>query len=341
MKFISLIEYNIISISQSQYYFIKEDECHIVSMQQKEACREQDILLPPGMAAAWACAGNWSFLPERIGGWGEREAELDVLALVFVVGLLFESVGVATGWIYGYYHYTSELGPKFLGLVPYLIPVAWFMMSYPFFVIADRPVSSGWRRWQRVLAVAVVGGLVITAWDVVMDPIMISEGFWIRDKGGAYFGIPLQNFWGWWLTVFTTFALYLWLFRKGTKAAEAENDWQALVSHLVTGLSITIISFLSGTGGLALIGFFTMMPWVVTAGLKLSTKSQPSLASLWLPIHLILTRLQTVVRLNRQASLQMQKRFSPGSYSNSIFYPGSTGQRAALQLVCAVYHYTH
>jgi uncharacterized membrane protein len=57
-------------------------------------------------------------------GW--RKALL-LLALTFSISLLFESVGVATGWVYGPYHYTDKLGPLFLGLVPYLIPVAWFM----------------------------------------------------------------------------------------------------------------------------------------------------------------------------------------------------------------------
>jgi len=199
-----------------------------------------------------------------------------LLALVFVVSLLFESVGVATGWVYGYYHYSGQLGPKFLGLVPYLIPAAWFMMSYPSFVIADKLVPSDWKIWQRVLGMAAVGGLAMTAWDVIMDPIMVSGGYWIWDKGGAYFGIPLQNFWGWWLTVFATFALYLWLFRKGTRTPEIGSDWQALVSYLVTGLSIIIVSLLNGAGGLALIGFFTMMPWVVAGGLKLSVKSKLS-----------------------------------------------------------------
>ncbi len=98
-------------------------------------------------------------------GW---EGALRLLALVFVVSLLFESIGVATGLVYGPYHYTDHLGPKFLGLVPYLIPVAWFMMSYPSFVIADRLVGDfhpeslqGTRRkngWRRILAVAAVGG---------------------------------------------------------------------------------------------------------------------------------------------------------------------------------------
>ncbi|MBM3152854.1 MAG: carotenoid biosynthesis protein, partial [Chloroflexi bacterium] len=76
---------------------------------------------------------------------------LRLLALVFAVSLLFESVGVATGLVYGPYHYTDKLGPLFLGLVPYLIPVAWFMMSYPSFVIADRLVPSGWKHWLRLL----------------------------------------------------------------------------------------------------------------------------------------------------------------------------------------------
>jgi len=61
------------------------------------------------------------------------------------------------------YHYTDKLGAKFLGLVPYLIPAA-------------------------------VGGLVMTAWDVVMDPIMVAGGHWVWDVNGAYHGIPLQNF---------------------------------------------------------------------------------------------------------------------------------------------------
>jgi uncharacterized membrane protein len=81
---------------------------------------------------------------------GQREGwwhALYLLVLVFAVSLLFESVGVATGLVYGPYHYTNKLGPLFLGLVPYLIPVAWFMMSYPSFVIADRFIPVDWKRW--------------------------------------------------------------------------------------------------------------------------------------------------------------------------------------------------
>ena len=210
---------------------------------------------------------------------GQREGwsrAMRLLALVFGVSLLFESVGVATGLVYGPYHYTDKLGPLFLGLVPYLIPVAWFMMSYPSFVIADRLIPVSWKRWQRILCVAAVGGLVMTAWDLVMDPIMVAGGHWVWDdllskSNGAYHGIPLQNFWGWWLTVFTAFALYLLISGKTLKPSEAKFDRLALLSYLVTALGIVIVSLVSIVGELALIGFFAMMPWVVAGWLRMET----------------------------------------------------------------------
>jgi uncharacterized membrane protein len=209
---------------------------------------------------------------------GQREGwmrGLRLLALVFGVSLLFESVGVATGLIYGPYHYTKQLGPLFLGLVPYLIPVAWFMMSYPSFVISDRLIPVSWKRWQRILSVAAVGGLVMTAWDLVMDPIMVASGHWVWDdllskSNGAYHGIPLQNFWGWWLTVFTTFALYMLISGKASIIPDGKFDRLAVLSYLVTAMGIVIISLVSNQGELALVGFFAMMPWVIAGWLRLA-----------------------------------------------------------------------
>jgi uncharacterized membrane protein len=212
---------------------------------------------------------------------GQREGwkgALRLLALVFGVSLLFESVGVATGWVYGPYHYTDKLGPKFLGLVPYMIPVAWFMMSYPSFVIAEwlvpsRGSPSRADGWRRLLAVAAVGGLVMTAWDMIMDPIMVAAGHWVWDTEGAYFGIPLQNFWGWWLTVFTTYVLYLLIQREPVKAPEAGFDRLALFAYLATALGMVFGTLLNGADSLALIGLFVMLPWAVMGWARVSEKT--------------------------------------------------------------------
>jgi len=148
------------------------------------------------------------------------------------------------------------------------------MMSYPSFVIADRLIPADWKRWQRILSVAAVGGLAMTAWDLVMDPIMVAGGHWVWDdllskSNRAYHGIPLHNFWGWWLTVFTTFAVYLLISGNASKTSAARFDQLALLSYLVTALGIVIISLVSNASELALIGFFAMMPWVISGWLSL------------------------------------------------------------------------
>ncbi len=196
-------------------------------------------------------------------GWG-RTALL--LCVTFGVSLLFESVGVATGRVYGPYHYTTKLGPMFLDLVPYLIPVAWFMMTYPSYVIAARLVSPRGRLWRWRFGVAALGALVMTAWDLAMDPMMVAGGHWAWEVQGAYFGIPLQNFWGWWLTTFVTFALFLTLGRltpSRDQARDSRFERLAVVSYAITGLSNVAINLIGGMGGPALAGLFAMLPWVV------------------------------------------------------------------------------
>ena len=201
-------------------------------------------------------------------GW---KRALGLLGLTFAVSLTFESVGVATGLVYGPYHYTPKLGPLFLGLVPYLIAVAWFMMIYPSFVIADWLIPPAWTHWKRLLSVAAVGGLVMTAWDVVMDPIMALGGHWVWEVDGAFFGVPLQNYWGWWLTVFVTFALFL-VFTKGKTAMVSDPRFDRLVviSYFFTGIGQVISALSVGLGGPGLAGLFAMLPWMIIGWLKMS-----------------------------------------------------------------------
>jgi uncharacterized membrane protein len=224
----------------------------------------------PGIPTALTTLTGFGFgllhASERL-GWKKA---LLLLAFVFGVSLLFESLGVATGLVYGPYHYTEKLGPKFLGLVPYLIAIAWFMMMYPSFVMAEWLVPSAWTGARRLLAVAAIGGLVMTSWDVVMDPLMVRGQNWVWEVEGAFFGIPLQNYWGWWLTVFTTFALFLLSTRNQPPVKNAGFDRLALVAFMITGYGNTLSALIGGLGGPALAGFFALTPWIVLAWLKTS-----------------------------------------------------------------------
>jgi len=200
-------------------------------------------------------------------GW---RSTLLLLALTFAISLLFESVGVATGWVYGPYHYTDKLGAKFLGLVPLLIPVAWFMMTYPSYVIASRLVPAIKKGWVWRLSVAVLGAVIMTAWDLTMDPMMVAGGHWVWEQPGAYFGIPLQNYWGWWLTTFITFFLFLSFGRIFPESNTSNDQYThlAIWSYAITGLSSLLADFEFGLGGPALVGLFAMLPWVLMGLLR-------------------------------------------------------------------------
>lgn len=146
-------------------------------------------------------------------GW--RRA-LAFFLITLVVSFLFEYVGVKTGWIFGAYHYTNVLDPKLLGTVPVVIPLAYFMVIYPSYMMANliirgRPTGQ-FQDWDLILLTSLLTALVMTAWDLVMDPVMVHDvKAWVWEKGGEYFGIPFHNFAGWAATTFTVSALYRWV----------------------------------------------------------------------------------------------------------------------------------
>jgi uncharacterized membrane protein len=119
---------------------------------------------------------------------------LGVLALVAVVAVLVEALGLATGFPYGEYTYSDALGPTLLG-VPFLVPLAWLLMAWPSWVLAARLVPGS--RIGRVL----VAAYVFAAWDVVLDPQMVQAGYWrwAHPRPGlpGIGTVPLTNLAGW------------------------------------------------------------------------------------------------------------------------------------------------
>jgi len=146
---------------------------------------------------------------------------LAFFAITTVTSWIFEEIGVATGLVYGSYHYTATLGP-WLGSVPVLIPLAWFMLVYPSYALANLIVD-GWPVGTpggrgHLVRLALVGALVMTAWDLVVDPILSGPtvGAWVWERGGPYYGVPVQNYLGWIVTTFTAYLLYRSVERRWT-----------------------------------------------------------------------------------------------------------------------------
>ncbi len=120
-------------------------------------------------------------------------AALALVAVVTVGGFGVEAVGVATGFPFGIYDYSGQLGPKLLG-VPLIIPLAWTWMAWPAWLAAGRLVTGTAAR----VAVAAVG---LAAWDLFLDPQMVAEGYWTWQSPTPALpgvpGIPVGNYLGW------------------------------------------------------------------------------------------------------------------------------------------------
>jgi putative membrane protein len=143
--------------------------------------------------------------------WGFARTAKTAL-IVGTLSYFAELLGSTTGFPFGKYHYTELLQPQIAG-VPLLIPLAWFMMLPPAWAIATIILGKGSHNkdtkarsfLNKLLcgsvpwwfSFALLSSLAFTAWDLFLDPQMVSFGFWVWEQPGQYFGIPLVNYLGW------------------------------------------------------------------------------------------------------------------------------------------------
>lgn len=186
-----------------------------------------------------------------------------LLAVTAGGGLVAEAVGVRTGVPFGEYSYAGTLGPELAG-VPVIVPLAWTMIAYPVLLAA--------RRLSRRLT-PLLGGFGMTAWDVFLDPQMVSDGHWRwADPTPALpgvEGIPLTNYAGW-FGVATAMMLVLSLLpRDDRRAPRDESVPAALLAWTWAGYVVGNL-FWFGEGSVALAG-----------GILLGALVLPYLWSLW------------------------------------------------------------
>jgi uncharacterized membrane protein len=122
-----------------------------------------------------------------------RRAGWTLIATATIGGFAVEAIGVATGFPFGHYDYSGQLGPKLLG-VPLIIPLAWTWMAWPAWLAAIRLTT---HRFGQI-ALAAAG---LATWDLFLDPQMVAEGYWKwRSPTPALPGvpgIPIGNYLGW------------------------------------------------------------------------------------------------------------------------------------------------
>ena len=135
-------------------------------------------------------------------------------AICLVFGNVFENVGVATGFPFGRYYFTDAMGPKFFE-VPVLVGLAYIGMGYLSWLLGGvilgdlRSALAG----SHVITRPLLAAFIMITWDVANDPVWAHiDRLWVWMDGGAYFGVPLTNFFGLFLVYYLihqSFAIYV------------------------------------------------------------------------------------------------------------------------------------
>lgn len=194
----------------------------------------------PPLDAPWA-ASLFLALAGVIVLVGSNSGQVRALVAAASIGLLAEIVGVRYGFIFSPYSYTRILLPHLLG-VPIVMFSAWMVL-----VAYSRQLFSSFGLPRFVEAI--LGAAWMTAIDLVIDPLAANQlGYWRWVDTGAYYGIPLHNFIGWFVVSLLIFVV--------VRLPRSEPPHALLVGlSIVLFFSVIALSFrlqLPGVIGLAL-----------------------------------------------------------------------------------------
>ncbi len=178
------------------------------------------------------------------------------------VSALIESIGTLTGFPFGSYEYTEAFGPRLAGILPLSIPLAWWLVVLPVYRLLPNFRLAGFFSFTCVAA------LLITSIDFVIEPVAVGiKGYWIWEKDGFYYGVPLSNFLGWYATAWLIVGGLLGIERLGPRRSLGQQRRTEKTHFLMitaTLLFFMVVLLVAGIWmpiflGLALIGIFAYL----------------------------------------------------------------------------------
>ena len=194
-----------------------------------------------------------------IHGWKTLGArELFVFFIIaYGIPLLYEytdALGFG-GWVGCTCHYSTLLGPKFFGKVPYVIPLVWSILLYCSFTMTniifkrlrttpktEETISLQW--FFKIVGMGIIAGLIMAALDLIIDPVMVAMGAWSWSYTGHYYGIPLWNYEGWieiTAVTFVLYSIYLQIIKKSQIYVGGEKQSRYTLFVVVLYLATLII----------------------------------------------------------------------------------------------------
>jgi uncharacterized membrane protein len=200
-----------------------------------------------------------------------------------IYGVLLEYAAILNFNAYAYGHFLIMIA----GTVPLCIGISWGVIIYTAMETSDRFAL----RWYLRPIVDVVLALTI---DLSMDAIAIRLGFWTWGQAGAWFGVPLGNFYAWFVVVLS-FSLLLRLGHLWSLSSSPAFLGDAAVAILAVPLAILQLMILfrpyfalvsQGIAAWLIIGLLLGSGALLTASAALHTRHDQPLDMLLLSVPL-------------------------------------------------------
>ncbi|NJK93171.1 MAG: carotenoid biosynthesis protein [Blastochloris sp.] len=154
---------------------------------------------------------------------GLKKTSISFGCIALLSGLV-ETWGTLTGFPFGSYVYTSNMGPMLAGTLPLAIPLAWWNILSPLYLLTRHFLPK-----LPARATCLLVALAATSMDWVMEPFAWKiKGYWIWEAGY----IPWENYLSWFLLSFLLCRL-----------APLHSPYQAALDRRLIAVPLLMLSF--------------------------------------------------------------------------------------------------
>ncbi len=186
-------------------------------------------------------------------------------AFAWVYCWMGEECSVHTGFPFGHYYYSDMLGKK-LDVVPILVGLNYFwLLIFPTYFVANLITQGTFLKpaggTGKLLFTAFIGSVLISAMDMVLDPMdatKLHEWVWTKNDYTGFYGIPYINYLGYLIVMTPFFFIYGLVERKlGAKPLGPVNGYVAAFPLVAYFLAL-ILYGIPAPSGVFLVGCFTI-----------------------------------------------------------------------------------
>ena len=223
---------------------------------------------------------------------------LAFLVLGYIISWAAEFCSIHVGFPFGEYLYIPATVNRELWVagVPFMDSLSYVFLAYASYALALVALTpGGWERGgfflkeeaahQGSWRVLLLGAVLMVTLDIVIDPLALRGYRWFLGQiygypeGGAYFGVTLRNFGGWFLVGLVL--IYVLQLLATRTPSTPRWDWgkRRFASQALLGLAFysgilgfnLAMTFLIGETTLGWVGVFIYLPFLSWLALKIAS----------------------------------------------------------------------